>query len=102
MSLVERNLNPSGRLSNVVFGLCVIFDGLVRVLSLGYLHTGIPLKWTRYCVKLKFRKLRGARDDLSTADKLGLLWFAPLVIFLALVGYVLIKLRIIKPYPKGH
>lgn len=37
--MVERNRHPAGRLWNIAFGLCAIADGVVRVLSFGWLHT---------------------------------------------------------------
>ena len=42
-----RNLHPAGRVNNMGFGLCTIIDGLVRVLSLGFLHTTLTLDYTR-------------------------------------------------------
>lgn len=41
--MIERNLNPAGRLWNLIFGLAQIADGCVRVLSLGFLHTRLSL-----------------------------------------------------------
>jgi hypothetical protein len=45
--MIERNKNLSGPMSNVVFGLCCIMDGLIRVLSLGRLSTSMPLDYAR-------------------------------------------------------
>ena len=56
-----RNRNPSGRLNNMGFGLCTIADGLVRVLSFGYLHTTFTLDYARNTAKAHFAKLRQAR-----------------------------------------
>ena len=44
---IERNKNPAGRLNNIAFGLCCIGDGLVRVLSLGFLHSSLTLDHAR-------------------------------------------------------
>jgi hypothetical protein len=45
--MIERNRHPSGRLWNLLFGLAQATDGLVRVLSLGFLHTRLPLVVSR-------------------------------------------------------
>ena len=37
--LVERNRHPAGMAFNMLFGVCQVADGLVRIVSLGYLHT---------------------------------------------------------------
>lgn len=41
--IVERNHHPAGRGWNMLFGLAQIADGLVRVGSLGFLHTRLSL-----------------------------------------------------------
>jgi hypothetical protein len=46
--MIERNRHPSGRVSNMIFGLCAITDGFVRVLSLGFLHSRFTLEWSKY------------------------------------------------------
>lgn len=45
--MIERNRNPADRISNVVFGLAAISDGLVRVLSFGFLHSRFTLTVAR-------------------------------------------------------
>lgn len=54
--MIERNKHPAGRLSNMVFGSAAICDGLIRVLSLGFLHTRMTLNWSRYQAKRAGRK----------------------------------------------
>lgn len=44
---IRRNLHPAGRVSNIGFGLCEVADGLVRVFSLGFLHTTATLDHAR-------------------------------------------------------
>lgn len=44
---IERNKNPAGRVSNIGFGVVAIIDGIVRVLSLGFLHTDLMLSYAR-------------------------------------------------------
>lgn len=45
--MIERNLHPAGRIGNIVFGFAAIGDGLVRVLSLGFLHSRFTLTVAR-------------------------------------------------------
>lgn len=54
--MIERNKNPDGRISNMIFGLCTITDGLVRVCSLGFLHTRFTLEYARYLAKRRFER----------------------------------------------
>jgi len=42
----------------MVFGLCCIVDGLVRVLSLGFLHSRVTLNYSRYSAGLAIRKMK--------------------------------------------
>ena len=55
---IERNLNPVGRMNNISFGLCQLIDGLVRVLSLGFLHTNLPLIHARETASKHFAQLK--------------------------------------------
>ena len=55
---IQRNKHPSGRLGNMAFGVYSIVDGLVRVLSLGFLHTTLTLDWARRTAKRAFEKAR--------------------------------------------
>jgi len=41
--MIERNRNRAGRVWCVVQGAAEIVDGIVRVASLGFLHTRLPL-----------------------------------------------------------
>lgn len=45
--MIQRNKHSAGRLSNVVFGLAQIGDGLVRVLSLGFAHSTFSMDVAR-------------------------------------------------------
>jgi|APFre7841882654_1041346.scaffolds.fasta_scaffold14654_3 hypothetical protein len=58
--IIERNLNPAGRLTNMMFGLGGIFDGLIRVLSFGFLHTRICLVISRYQAKVAINEAKKA------------------------------------------
>lgn len=49
--LIERNRHPAGKLFNLLFGLSEIADGLVRVASLGYLHSRFALEVSKRAVK---------------------------------------------------
>ncbi len=57
-SRVQRNLNPAGRLNNMVFGLCSIADGLVRVLSFGFLHSRFPIDHARHTAERRFTQMK--------------------------------------------
>lgn len=59
--MIERNRHPAGRRSNVVFGLCQCADGLVRIFSLGYLHTRFCINYARRQAKRKFDKTKGGK-----------------------------------------
>lgn len=37
--VVERDRHPAGRAFNMLFGVCQVADGFIRIVSLGYLHT---------------------------------------------------------------
>jgi len=45
--MIYRNKNRAGRASNVVFGMLEVLDGLVRVCSLGFLHTALLTNYSR-------------------------------------------------------
>lgn len=64
-SWIELNKNPAGRLSNMGFGACTIADGLVRVLSFGFLHTRFTLEYARRqaLAALKQMKLNRQRNQ---------------------------------------
>ena len=57
--MIDRNLNAAGRRANVLFGVAELVDGLVRVLSAGFLHTRLCLIVTRWQVRRAFRNRRG-------------------------------------------
>lgn len=56
--MIERNKNPAGRLSMMVFGVCCIADGLVRVFSLGFLHARFQLEYARRQAKRNLVRLK--------------------------------------------
>jgi hypothetical protein len=57
--MIERNLNAAGRRGNVLFGVAELMDGLVRILSLGFLHTRLTLIVSRWQIRRAFKNLRG-------------------------------------------
>jgi hypothetical protein len=61
---IYQNKNLSGRLNNIGFGLCSVIDGLIRVLSLGYLHTTLTLDYARNTAKNRFVKLKRERGAI--------------------------------------
>ena len=58
MSLIERDQHPTGRLGNMAFGVCHLIDGLVRILSFGFLHTTLTLDWAKRDAKRRLEILK--------------------------------------------
>lgn len=48
---IERNRNMDGRVSTILYGIVEILDGVVRVLSLGFLQTDFCVGYTGYLAK---------------------------------------------------
>lgn len=55
---LERNRHPAGRLNNMAFGMYTIIDGLVRVVSCGFLHTTLTLAFARKTAAKRIQKLK--------------------------------------------
>lgn len=55
---IQINKHPSGRLNNVHFGICQIADGLVRVLSFGFLHSTFTLDQAKNAAKKRFEQMK--------------------------------------------
>jgi hypothetical protein len=62
-TMIERNKHPSGRISNMLFGICAIGDGLVRIFSLGVLHSHFTLEYARRQAQKRF--LSGAQRQAA-------------------------------------
>ena len=58
MNPFERNYHSSGRIANIRFGLAHLVDGLVRVLSLGFMHTRFPSNVSRNETIRQINKMR--------------------------------------------
>ncbi len=56
---ISKNLSRAGKLGGIIFGLCQIGDGLVRVLSLGWLFTSLPIDCARKLALNHITKLKG-------------------------------------------
>ena len=54
---ISKNINEAGKLGGIIFGLCQIGDGVVRVLSLGWLFTSLPIDCARKQALKYFNKL---------------------------------------------
>ena len=54
--MIERNLHAAGRRANVLFGVAEVIDGLVRVLSTGFLHTRLTLIVSRWQMRSAFQR----------------------------------------------
>ena len=59
--MIQRDLNPAGRLWNLIFGLAQIADGIIRVVSLGFLHT-------RFCLTVSREQSRRAIQNLKKGN----------------------------------
>lgn len=59
--MIERNRNPAGKVFNLLFGLCEIADGLIRVVSLGYLHSRFALDMSKRAVKTHIARQKKKR-----------------------------------------
>lgn len=54
--MIRRNVYPNGKLGNVLFGFCNIGDGLVRILSLGFLMSSFALEYAKSQARRKFNE----------------------------------------------
>jgi hypothetical protein len=54
--MIHINRHPSGRFASACFGLACLADGLVRTLSLGFLHTSLPLRTSRWQARRYFER----------------------------------------------
>ncbi len=65
---IQINKHPSGRISNIVFGVLGVLDGLVRILSLGFLHSTFLLDYTRYQAGLSIRRMKAAYQSQKALE----------------------------------
>lgn len=63
--MIEINKHPSGRISNIGFGLCSIADGLIRVFSLGFLHSTFALDYARNQARRRFQAQQRKHDEAT-------------------------------------
>ena len=54
--MIQINKNAAGRFSNILFGVANFIDGIVRIGSLGFLHTRLPLEVSRIQVMYFIKK----------------------------------------------
>ena len=52
------NKTPDGKLSALIFGIIYILDGIVRVLSFGYIATTATLDYSKHLAKLRILRLK--------------------------------------------
>ena len=64
---IQRNQNQAGRVWNMVFGLACVVDGLIRLVSLGFLHTTLCLDVARKQAKIAGQKAKAARKTKGLA-----------------------------------
>lgn len=60
--MIQVNKHPCGRVSNMIFGICSILDGVVRLCSLGFLHGTFTLRYSRYQAENHIRKLKSGKE----------------------------------------
>lgn len=56
--MLHINRHPGGRCAAACFGLACLADGLVRTLSLGTLHTSLPLRVTRWQARRAIKRTK--------------------------------------------
>lgn len=59
--MIYVNKNPSGKLWNFIMGVAELADGVVRVVTLGFLCTKFPLIASRKQADAMFRNVKKAR-----------------------------------------
>lgn len=60
--MIYKNRHQAGRLWNVTFGLACLFDGLVRVLSLGFCHSTLPMEVSKHQAFAIGRRMKRERE----------------------------------------
>lgn len=55
---ISKNNNPAGKVINTLHGLAEIVDGVVRLISLGWLHTDFVVSVARWQARRPFNGLR--------------------------------------------
>ena len=58
--MLQRTLNPR-RLSNAAFGVAEIVDGIVRILTVGHVHTRLPIEQARWAMQQHINRLKRGR-----------------------------------------
>lgn len=61
-SMFFLNKNPAGKVTNVLFGLAELVDGSVRLLSLGFIATGLTSTVSRWQVERHIKRLKKGRN----------------------------------------
>lgn len=63
--MIERNKRAAGRLSNMLFGVANILDGIVRIGSLGFLRTRFPITVAKNQALNSFKKMKQSPNVLA-------------------------------------
>jgi hypothetical protein len=58
MVRIRVNKNRSGQLSNFIFGICCVLDGLVRIFTLGYLFSSFQLDYSREQARIACKNMK--------------------------------------------
>lgn len=56
--MIERNRNPAGCVFMIIFAIAELVDGAIRLLSLGFLHTTLPLDVSRTAARVAIFKMK--------------------------------------------
>ena len=58
--MIERDRHPAGKLFNMLFGVCQVADGFIRIVSLGYLHTRLTSTVARKATEKRISRQKAA------------------------------------------
>lgn len=56
--MIKHNKNPSDHASRMLLGVCNIADGLVSILSIGFLHSSFALEYARNNAKKRAKEIK--------------------------------------------
>lgn len=62
---VERDRHPAGRAFNMLFGVCQVADGFIRIVSLGYLHSRLPSTAARKAAEKLISRRKAAHGSVA-------------------------------------
>ena len=63
MKIIRVNKHKSGRIGDVSFGILGVIDGIVRILSFGFLHTDLQPRRARNSAARNIAKQKKMREQ---------------------------------------